>query len=98
LQIQRSGKRWKFRSFREVMMMVGDDHIHVKEQDYDTDMDDGECIEFITVDLTLKTVREFLDKDKDWKTKIGKADPFFLGSVARGNMLSFDHFLEQGKG
>jgi hypothetical protein len=98
IDIYRRGKGWRFLDNHDLKIMVEYNHIPVSGHSYKPDVDSVYCHEHIVLGVRLKTMKEFLAKQKDWEVKSGATDLLRVGSQARAKMLAFVRFLEEGQG
>ncbi len=98
LSFYRSGKEWKYLNHHDIQIMCGDEHIPVRLPSYKSEIDKGSCKETFNVHFTLKSLKRYLQTDKDCDIKLGFEDPFSFNGSDRKKMLAFVKFLEEGGG
>lgn len=93
----RRGQSLKYTADADAKLMCGKDHIPLVGKFYNSTKPEEESqAEVIIVHLSLKTMKQFLEKNQDWDVKLSDDKPFSLGPKERAKMLSFVRFLEEG--
>ncbi len=95
--IYRRGEGWKYLTYHDVIMMVGEYHITRKKQSYTSKTADGECVEQMAAYLTWEELTKTLAQDKDFEIKIGTAKPFSLDAQARAKLRAFVKYVEENQ-
>ena len=96
----RWGTKLKWQDDHDVEILCGPELVPTLSTDYThlTLKGTTRCTEFLTVHLTLGTLKKFLERDRDRHVTLGADDPFTFDAADRKRMLAFVKFLEEGGG
>jgi len=95
LHIYRYRQGWEFLSRHQIRIVCGDDRMEHNRDYYHSDMQDGDCNEYLNTFLDRDTLKKYLAKNRDIEVKIGYSEPIPFRARARDKMKTFLDYLHK---